>query len=122
MTLPDSVWFKQPWDMGPDREQSMVIEYKPKLAAKEAANLAKETFERLETTEPVTTLVTTATTVSKGTTSTATVEAAVVGGAVIVAEGTIKPAQGALATTIFGQLTLHKETNMTEQLKVANDL
>ena len=44
------------------------------------------------------------------------------GEAVIVAEGTMKLAQGAWDTTIFGQSTLHKETNMTERAKVANDL
>ena len=65
-------------------------------------------------------MVTTTTTVSEGTISAATVVATVVG-AVTVAEGTTKPAQVALATTIFGQSTQRKETNMTKRVKTAND-
>ena len=83
--------------------------------------LAKATLERLTITKPVTKVATTTTAVSKGATSVAAVEAAV-GGEAMVDEGTMKPTQGTLATTIFGQSTQHKETNMTKLPKAANDL
>eukprot|EP00751_Fragilariopsis_kerguelensis_P033777 CAMPEP_0170973360 /NCGR_PEP_ID=MMETSP0735-20130129/46640_1 /TAXON_ID=186038 /ORGANISM="Fragilariopsis kerguelensis, Strain L26-C5" /LENGTH=75 /DNA_ID=CAMNT_0011394231 /DNA_START=106 /DNA_END=333 /DNA_ORIENTATION=- len=72
MTLPPGIWFKSPWDMGPDWEQSMIIEHKVKSAAKDAAR----TLEQLQITDPAKTLVTTATNTSKGT---ATIAAAEVG-------------------------------------------
>ena len=84
------------------------------------ANLAKETLEQLKITEPVTALVTSATTLSKGATSIAAAEA-VVGGTDMVAAGTMKPAPGTLTTTTIGLLTQSKEDNMTERLKATND-
>ena len=99
----------------------MIVKHKSKLAAKETVILAKATLESLTIAEPVTTVVTTMTTVSEEITSAAAAEAAV-GRAVIVAEGTMKPVQDTLATTIFGQSTQHKETNIAERVKTANDL
>ena len=99
----------------------MVIEHKSKLAAKKTVILAKEPLERLINTELVTTVATTTTTVSKGTTSVAEAEAAV-GRATMIAEGTMKPAQGALTTTIFGKSFQRTEVNLTKLVKAANDL
>ena len=102
--------------MGPDREQSIVIEHKSELAVKEAAILAKETLEQLKITEPDTSVTTTTTTTSKGTTSVVAAEPAV-GGVVMVAGETVR-----LATTTFGQSIQRKETNMIELVKAVNDL
>ena len=35
LKLPDTVWFDQPWYMGPDWEQFMLVEHQSKLAATE---------------------------------------------------------------------------------------
>ena len=37
MNLPQGCWFKDPWNMGPDQEQSLLSKYKAKSAASEAA-------------------------------------------------------------------------------------
>ena len=99
----------------------MLIEHKLKLAAKGRVVLAKVILESLKITEPAKTVTTTTITVSKETTSVGAAETAD-GVAVILTEGTMKPTQSAWATTIFGQSTLHKETNMTKRAKAANDL
>ena len=107
--------------MGLDWEQSIIIMHKSKLAAKEGVILAKATLESLTITEPATTQVTTTIRVNEGTASAAAAKAAV-GSTVIVAEGTMKPAQGTLATIFFCQSTVRKYTNMIERVKAANDL
>ena len=91
--------------MGPDREQSMLIVPKSKLAAKEVVILIKATLESLKITKLAKMVATTTITVNEGIISVAAAETAV-DRAVIVAEGTMESAQGAWATTIFGQSTL----------------
>ena len=107
--------------MGSDREQCMIFEHESKLAAQEEVTLAKATLESLKITKSSKTVATTTITVSEGTTRVVVAETAV-SGSVITAEGTMKPAQGALATTTFSQSTLCKEINMTKRAKTANDL
>ena len=84
--------------MGPDREQSTLIEHKSKPAAKEGVISAKATLGSLKITDPATMVATTTIIVSKGTTSVAAAEIAV-DGAGIAAVGTTEPEQGATDTT-----------------------
>ena len=99
----------------------MLLDHELKLTAQEGVTSAKVTLGSLKITESSKTAATITITISKETTSVAVTETAV-GRAVIAVEGTMKPVQGALATTNFGKSTLGKETNMTKQAKAANDL
>ena len=73
----------------------MLSEHESKLAAQEGVTWAKATLESLKITKSSKTVATTTITVNKETTSVAVGET-VVGGAGIAAEGTMKPAQGAM--------------------------
>ena len=97
------------------------MEHASKMVAQEGVTLAKATLESYKITQSSKTVATTTITVSEETTIIAVAETAV-GEAGIAAEGTMKLAQGAMTTTTFGQSTPGKETNMTERMKVANDL
>ena len=127
MSLPQGVWFKSPWDLGPDREQSMIIEHKTKLAAKDAA----KTLEQLQITDSVKKLATTQTNLSKGTATTAAAEAGAERAAILavatVSVGTTTtvtagPAVGKVAMIAARQLQqVSASLTTTERLKKANE-